>query len=546
MRKAGCEAGTLLFVLFVLSAPVSVRAQDSSLNAPGVVSESQGGGADGTEQPDSADENGGKSVAEQSASGTSAAASEKKMSPGEAAVPAAKRPARPDSARVAELDRVSPEAREKNGDILKFGLEDDISELLGTMTKEKDVRFVDEIYDLFHETKSVALREKILAFFSAIEDPCLEDYAVAVLADPYDEKLSTVSACFGYVQSVRTKAAVPAVVALLEGDSEEYFTGALETLGKIGGPDEAVYISSYIERGELTVAQKQSLVRVLGELHAVETYDTLVSLAEDEDENPFVRMYSAEAIGVMEKSEAVPVLERLFESTDPNLRAYVIKGISHFDTDEARDVIIQGLKDSHYKVRLEAVAAVERNKITEADDYLIYRAKNDSVAAVKTACYGTLAKLGTEKADEYLIGQITDKKVPDGTKARIAGVLLEQKKGTKEITALAEETLKDDRRKQLRYALGKEFAKYDNPEFAGICLLFLGSKDNATVGTGLDMYAKGRYASCDGTVSALADKADLNAKTKNQLAIKAARLLGRDLEKQSEKIAQEKAGADAK
>ena len=77
-------------------------------------------------------------------------------------------------------------------------------------------------------------------------------------------------------------------------------------------------------------------------------------------------------------------------------------------------------------------------------------------------------------------------------------------------------------------------AKYENSSFADVALAYIKHKDTSTIGTGLSIWAKGRYSNCNEAVNELADKADLNAKTQNQLAIKAARLLGRDLEKQSE------------
>ena len=58
--------------------------------------------------------------------------------------------------------------------------------------------------------------------------------------------------------------------------------------------------------------------------------------------------------------------------------------------------------------------------------------------------------------------------------------------------------------KDLRYALGKEFAKYDRGEFAEICSEYLNSTDVATQGTGLDMWAKGRYSSCRAKVEEIA------------------------------------------
>lgn len=463
----------------------------------------------------------------------------KKMSlAGLSDVPPAKRPKSPDSARVSELNNTDPEANEKNADILKYGLEEEILELLDKMTKDKDCRFVNEVYDLFQETKYVSIREKILGLFKMLEDPCLEDYAVMVLNDPYDEKNSTVNACFSYIQTAKTKEAVPAVCTLLESENEEYFTGAIETLGKIGGSREALYITEFLEREDLTVVQRQSLVKVLGQLHAAETYDKLVEYAEDKDENVFVRMYSAEAIGQMGKAEAQEVLSDLFEDDNPNLRQYVIKGLSHFNNSETNEILIQGLKDSHYKVRQEAISVIKENDVKSADEYLIYRAKNDPVQAVKNDCLAALAKLNTSKGNEYLLSQITEKKVPDAQRARAARVLLDEGRGAGEIASLAKETLTDDRRKQLRYALGKEMAKHAGESFASafadVTLEYLNNKDNSTIGTGLDIWAKGRYSNCSSVVNELADKADLNAKTKNQLAIKAARLLGRDLDKQTE------------
>ena len=487
----------------------------------------------------------GSSDSEVALSDVSASPSAPKSLAGVSEVPDSKRPKAPDPERVAELNNTDPEALEKCADILKFGLEEDITALLDKMTKSKDVRFVNEVYDLFDETESPALKEKILGFFRAVEDPCLEDYAVMVLNDPYDEKNSTVNACFSYIQMAGTRQAVPAVVALLESDNEAYFSGALATLGKIGGADEALYITEYLERDDLTVPQRQSLVRVLGELHAEETYDKLVEYAQDEDENVFVRMYSAEAIGVMGKAEAVDVLVDLYKDDNPNLRQYVIKGISHFGTDDARKILLQGLKDNHYKVRQEAIAAIRENDVREADEYLVYRAENDPVQAVKNDSIAALAKLDTEKGNEYLLSQITGKKVPDAQKARVARALLEEGRGVSEIVSLARETAGDDKRKQLRYALGKEMARYENQAFADVALDYLSSKDNATVGTGLDIWARGRYPNCDDAVSALADKADLSVRNKNQLAIKAARLLGRDLDKQTEQKEREREEAAA-
>src|SRR5574344_461808 len=473
-------------------------------------------------------------------------------------VPPAKRPVKPGKDKIADSEASDPGSTDKNRETLRFGLESDICDLLDKITSSGDVRLTEDVYDLFEVTRSANIREKILLYFTKLEDPCLEDYAVTILNDPYDERKSTVDAVFRYIQAVKTKAAVPAVLMLLENDNQDYWEGAITTLGEIGGSEEALYLTAYLERDELTTPQKQSLVKVLGKLKAVETYDKLSELAQDKDENTFIRMYSAEAIGAMEKEEAVPILAKLYEDNDPNMRTYVIKGISHFSDKEAKEVLIQAIRDTYYKVRLEAIDAVKQQKMTEAVPYLIYRAKTDKENVVKNACYPVIASLNTKEGNEYLVGMITDKNTADSPKSRAAAALLEQNNaGTKEILSLAEETLKDDRRKPLRYALGKEFAKYTRPEFAGICKKYIASSDPSTQGTGLDIYARGRYADVTPDVKALADyykttpeEAAKNAssgtaaagtkktpaplpKKKNANADKAARILGIKIEDDS-------------
>jgi len=426
-------------------------------------------------------------------------------------VPAARRPKKPTAAQIlasTETDEShnTDEYVQKCNDTFSFGLESEISTLIDELTQNEDMRFVDKIYDLFQVTKSPAIKQEIIAYFTKLKDPCLEDFAVTVINDPYDERKETVNACFKYVSAVDCKEAVPGVKTLIDKEDENYFDGALSCLGDIGGTDEALFLTDYLEREDLTTAQKQSLMKVLGKIKAVETWDKLAEIAQNEDENAFVRMYAAEAIGAMEKPESEPILIKLYEQDDPNFRVYVIKGLSHFKDKNADDVIVQALRDSHYKVRLEAVNTVKDRKMEQAVPYLVYRCKDKSESdAVKVACYDTLALLNTKEGNDYLVKQITDAKVGDSTKSKIATYLLQyDHAGTDEILALASESIKDDTKKNLRYALGKEFAKYGRSAYKQICAEYIASKDVSTQGIGLDIFAKGRYSSVRKDVESIA------------------------------------------
>lgn len=407
------------------------------------------------------------------------------------------------------VDR-SKDYEKKCNDILKYGLEGQITELIDELTKNQDNRFVDGIYDLFQETKSVAVKEKILDYFTKLKDSCLASYAVEIINDPYDEKNSIVEKCFKYVSEADIKDANPGLVDLVDKEEDAYFTGALSALGETGGKEEALFLADYLDRDDLNVSQRQALMRVLGRIKAVETWQKISEIAKDENENTFVRMYAAEAIGAMEKPESEDILVELFESNDPNLRTYVIKGISYFNDKKSSDLIIQALRDSQYKVRLEAVSAVGKNRIDKAVPFLIFRCKDkDEQKQVKEKCYSVIADLNTSDGNDYLISVLKDKKIGDATKAKVSAALLEYNHaGTKEVIELARSALKSDIQKNLRYALGKEFAKYDSSEFADICAEYIASDDVATQGTGLDIWAKGRYSSVKAAVEEIAKDAE--------------------------------------
>lgn len=250
-------------------------------------------------------------------------------------------------------------------------------------------------------------------------------------------------------------------------------------------------------------------MRVLGRIKAVETWERVADIVQNEDENTYVRIYAAEAIGAMQKPESEKILARLFEDDDPLLRAAAVRGIAYFNTDTSRSVIIQALRDSQYRVRYEAVDAVKKNNITEAVPYLVFRCKDkNEQGSVKDECYKVIAKLNTAEGNDYLISIVKDNKKGDSERAKVSAALLEQNNaGTNEIIELAQSTLQNDLHKNLRYALGKEFAKYSRPEFAGICASYIAHRDVATQGTGLDIWAKGRYQSCRAAVEEIAKDA---------------------------------------
>lgn len=455
-------------------------------------------------------------------------------------IPAEMRPKQPDPEKLKEAQQKDEDGSEfdSNSMTLSFGTPSEINSVVDKIVEEDDPRYSDALYDLFQSTASNDVRKKILGYFARQKDPCLSSFAVEVIADPYDTPLTLVQECMNYVSEVNCKAAAPALIKLIDADDEKYFTSALSALGKTGGPKESLYLAKFFERDDLETAQRQALMRTLGQMNAVETFDSIMKIAQDEDENSFVRMYAAEALGNMKKDASIPVLVKLFESDDPNMREYCIKGLQNFpNSKKAKTTIIQAIRDDHVKVRVQAVKAVKEMQMKDAMDFLIYRAKNDSERSVKKECYPVIAEFDTQKGNDFLVKQITDKKVPDSAKLMAAEALLKcgNNAGTNEIAELAKEIVDDPARNSLKFALGKILAKYMKPAFADVAVLYVQSKDAQLAALGLDMYKTGRYETVKSAVKTLAED-----KKNSANRTRARKLLGLDDEDFEQKEADAK------
>ena len=440
-------------------------------------------------------------------------------------VPPKKRP-KPidhDKAKAAEEKDENEEVPENNRNTIKYGLPSEITKLLDELMANEDPRFTEEIYDLFEVTENIQIQQKILEYFGKLEDPCLENFAVTILNDPYDTKADVVKSCFEYIQKVHTKEAIPAVFTILESDNETYFNDTLSTIGEIGDAQSALSVAEYLERDDLSDAQRQTLMKTLGKLHAVETFDKIVAILENEDENSFVRMYAAEALGLMGKMEAVPVLINAFKDANPNLRQYAIKGLGEFPQDEkAQAAILQGIRDEHWKVRQEAINVSKKILDYHAIPYLMYRAENDSERIIKEAAISALPLYNDSNADRFL-KEMLEKKVPDNIKIKAVIALLEAEHGEEEIIALAEKALSDVRMKNLAKGIGNELAKRSKHSYEEICLKYLENKDSDIQNIGLDMYKNYKF---NGAVEEKIRSIALDRKSNGSVRNRAKKMLG--------------------
>lgn len=404
------------------------------------------------------------------------------------------------------------ESDDKRDDVLKYGLENEIVELVNSLEQRDDRSLNNELENLFETTRSNAVRESILSFYGKQKNAAFSKYCMNVLEDPYVFKNTTVSAVFQYVQMIPVREAAPLVRELLGNESEEFRDQAIKTLGKIGNEEDALYLFDYMqndipgdERQRLII--RQNIMTALGELKSEAVWEDFILVAQDEEENTMIRATAARAIGMIGKEGGVPVLAGLFEADDPILRAAVVNALSSYSDSEAVSVVLEGLKDTHYRVRLEALDAVKEQGSKSAAPYVRYRAENDPVEAVKMKAFDVLASLDDHDATGWMLDQIRDKKTSDKVRMRVITVLMEHNRSAviDDAIQVAFASLKDDKKKWIRYELGKLFAKYDDGSLSAVAEAYITHGDTLTKGIGIELYNKNRFSNLKSHVEAIAE-----------------------------------------
>lgn len=386
--------------------------------------------------------------------------------------------------------------RQERLDIINYGIEGDITTLVDTLGNEESKEFTEELTSLFASSRSVAVKESILRLFTKQSVDSLKSWTETLLEDPWDERSSTVNLALSYASALKFRETAASVRKILENDNTVFRSAAISALGKIGSAEDAQFLSDLLD-SEIAGDDKQRLIvrqeimRALGELQVEETWDRLYEIAENEDENGVIRATAAEALARIGKERAYPVLSKLFESSDPALREAAISGASKLEDRDSSSLILDGIRDSYYKVRIRSLKAVKERNITEASDLALFRARNDPEESVRLEAYDTLGAIGNQEALDWLVGMIRDEKKNDRYRAKAAAVLNDHRPAAAApaIIETAKKTLADDKKTWLRYELGKTVTKSKDSRYSELILLYLSSKDTLTRSIGLDMYA---------------------------------------------------------
>ncbi len=400
-------------------------------------------------------------------------------------------------------------------EVLAYGIESEILDVIKKTDKHDFEILHNDFIELFEQTKSPVVKENLVHLYQENEHNGLQNQSIAILTDYTEHQRMLVKAALAYIGNMPpadTAELSTLLQKIIKQENNDYIIEAINTLGNIGGTEDANFLIEYFEtattadeRQELLI--QQSIASALEKIHSENSWDFLFELASDENENAYVRASAASGLAQIGKPEAFDILAQFFEDAEPLLRAAAMKGIIGFNTAESKKLLLQGFKDPYDKVRLEALKTVQETKDPEAIPYVLYRAKKDPVPAVRYAAIETLAVLNVSEGNEWLSDTFCNEKKGATLRSRILKSVMKQNPSilSAKLDKVILPLVSDKKKKQIRYAFGKIIAKIETPDTASLCIAYLESDDVMTKTIGLGMYKTNRYPSAVSLIEKIAE-----------------------------------------
>jgi len=363
-------------------------------------------------------------------------------------------------------------------DILRYGIESQVIELLSTLGREKNDDFKEQILKVFDASTSPKLKASILDYMGILLLDSATERAIELIKDRDEVADSLVGSAFSYLLLIKSNGALPYSLAIVKDGEKRYLSAAIKMIGAVGADDDVKTLKDLYEADGTDDAVKEQVVLALGTMKAKSSYDLLANIASSSDASMTLRMYACSALGSLGDPHAIPVLIGASTAPIPNVRAYAIAALGGFTEDKANIAVREALRDPHVLVRIAAAKAVAKSLDGDAIPYLEFKVSDDPEKAVREASIEALAEIGGRRAESYLAEFIADTKKPAQYRGAAFGALI--KHGRKsEIVRLEAlfKTAQAEKDRAYFTILAKALVLVDNPDAEPFIALLLDDRD---------------------------------------------------------------------
>lgn len=294
--------------------------------------------------------------------------------------------------------------KEERLETIKYGISTQVTDLIKQLEAEKNYNFNKDLLLLLESSTNSYLDQSIIALFETSEDDSAVDYAYNQLQDDYNLRDKIRVVYINYISKYQTKDISEYLLNLIDEESNSISIASIKALGVSELNNIIPTLIEYLEDPIFEVSRKPAIIESLGKLKATEALEILSDLATDiYSDDKSLRWRAVVALGDIGDSESLPVLRSLFSDDDPNLRNYTITALKNYPSKETTELLMQGLKDSFWKVRINSAESLGELGIKEAIPILIYKSENDpDIRNVRVASLNALGEIGGSKVFLFL------------------------------------------------------------------------------------------------------------------------------------------------
>jgi HEAT repeat protein len=313
---------------------------------------------------------------------------------------------------------------QKRLDILNFGIESQVIELLDTLKKEQNAELADQVLEIAATVTSPRLKTAIIEYFRALRSFNAINLAVSIIAARDETTPSLVGVAFSYLVDLKSDAALQYARRIIDDDERRYLLAAIKTVGVAGDGSDAERLRIFYESANATAEIRQEILLAFGKMKDPASFGLLADIVVSEDAGKVERMHAATALGDLADPRSIPVLITASTGNDPNVRAHALSALQKYADPNAMNAILQGLRDQHVIPRTAAVKATGMAGLADAIPFLEFRVSTDPERSVRDAALDALASIGGERSMAFLASYIDDDKQPINQRSRAFSVLL--------------------------------------------------------------------------------------------------------------------------
>lgn len=318
-----------------------------------------------------------------------------------------------------EVQSLTEERRE----ILLYGIDSQVLELIDELKEERNQVLNGEVHATLKTNRNPKIRSAIFRYFEETDYRGAEEDARSILEVFEDQDDELVLASVNYLAEDPSPDLFPVLEPLLEAGDQEIQRVALEAVGLSGAEGSAELLLDYLDDSDFPDNLKPQIILALGDTHSPIAIDPLVEILEDTGEDATWRRYACASLGKIGDPQVLPVIETVLFDDDANLRSYAVGALRYFDTEEVIPMLISGLKDSFWRVRVSAAQGLGEKKADQAVEILKFKAEKDPEMNVREAAIRALGEIGGTAVYDFLRETYKSDRTPMGLRYLSAEIL---------------------------------------------------------------------------------------------------------------------------